>query len=480
MRTFQYVLYAFYLFMGITVAGCKKFLDVGAPTTTLAENNVYVDNTTAANVLTGIYIGLSNQTIELPIAGEIYLGLASDELSLYEGVTGDYRIYYQNNLTVTGNDIPFWRSGYNTIFIINSAIDGLNASLTLTPSVKTQLLGEAYFLRAFSYFYLTNYFGKVPLVLTTDYKINNQLARASTDSVYAQIIADLTQAAELLSNHYLNGDILTTSTERIRPCKAVATALLARVYLYTKQYDKAAAAATLLIDNSIYQLEDPGKAFLKGSREAIWQLQPTNLGYNTVDGRIFSLPSTGPSSGYPFYLSPLLLDSFYAGDLRRKDWVDSVVQAGATYYYPGKYKKGGIYDATVTSSAQQTEYQMVIRLAEMYLIRSEGRLLGSSSDVSGALADLNAIRHRAGLGDYAGPLDKVSIERELLRQRQVEFFTEWSSRWLDLKRTGAIDGVMRVATPLKGGSSWKSYQQLLPVPLSDIQYNHHLSQNSGY
>lgn len=481
MRTFQSVIYAFCLVTAIAVTGCKKFLDVGAPTTTLAQNNVHVNNSTAANVITGVYIGLSNQTIELPIAAETFLGLASDELSLYGGVEGDDRTYYLNNLSAGGTTyVPFWSNCYNSIFILNSAIEGLGASSTLTASVKTQLLGEAYFLRAFFYFYLVNYYGAAPLVLTSEYKINNLLPRTSADSIYAQVIADLTKAQGLLSDNYLSGDIQTVSAERVRPNKAVATALLARVYLYTKQYDQAAAAATTLIGNNLYQLEDPNSVFLKGSREAIWQLQPTNAGYHTRDGAVFSLPSSGPSSAYPFYLSPFLLDSFYQNDLRRKDWVDSVTQAGITYYYPYKYKEDGTYDASVTSTAQMTEYQMVIRLAEMYLIRSESRLLGSSSDLSGALADLNMIRHRAGLADYSGATDKASIERELLRQRQVEFFTEWSARWLDLKRTGKIDEVMQVITPLKGGGDWQSYQQLLPIPVSDIQYDHNLTQTPGY
>jgi len=61
--------------------------------------------------------------------------------------------------------------------ICNAAIEGLNGTTSLTPSVKQQLLGEAKFMRAFFYFYLVNLFGDVPLATSTDWQVNSFLSR---------------------------------------------------------------------------------------------------------------------------------------------------------------------------------------------------------------------------------------------------------------------------------------------------------------
>src|SRR5690606_34940810 len=93
---------------------------------------------------------------------------------------------------------------------------------------RAKLLGEALFVRAFCYFYLVNLFGEVPLALTSDYRTNNALPRAPVELVYAQLIADLSEAAELLPEGFAH-----TGGERVRPNRAAAQAMLARVLLYS-------------------------------------------------------------------------------------------------------------------------------------------------------------------------------------------------------------------------------------------------------
>jgi hypothetical protein len=119
---------------------------------------------------------------------------------------------------------------------------------------------------------------------------------------------------------------------------------------------------------------------------------------------------------------------------------------------------------------------MMLRLAEQYLIRAEAR--GQQNNISGAQADLNVIRNRAGLPNTTAATQSDLLSA-ILHERQVELFTELGQRLLDLKRTNNVDNVMRVVTPLKGGT-WNSNWQLYPVPVSDIQKNPALVQNSGY
>ncbi len=119
---------------------------------------------------------------------------------------------------------------------------------------------------------------------------------------------------------------------------------------------------------------------------------------------------------------------------------------------------------------------MMLRLGEQYLIRSEART--QQDNLPGALADLNAIRLRAGLANTEATT-KEEILASLLHERQVELFTESGHRWLDLKRTGTIDNIMPLITTEKGGI-WQTTDQLYPIPADDIQRNKNLIQNSGY
>jgi hypothetical protein len=362
------------------------------------------------------------------------------------------------------------------VFKCNAAIEGLSKSQSLTPAVKTQLLGEAKFLRAFFYFYAVNLYGDLPLELSTNPNITASLPRSPKEKIYEQIVTDLKDAQSLLSSSFLNATLLNGSPERVRPTKWAATALLARTYLYMGQWSNAEAeAASVIANTGLFSLPPLNAVFLKNSKEGIWELQPVSSNMNTNDGMTFVLPSTGPNtSRNPVYLSSQQLAAFEPGDLRRKggNWVDSVIAGGKTYFYPAKYK------ATTTSNAVFTEYQVMLRLGEQYLIRAEAR--AKQNNFGGAKDDLNTIRTRAGLGNTTAN-DQPSLLTAILKERQVELFTELGQRWLDLKRLGKIDEVMTMVTPLKAnGAAWKSYQQLYPILFSDIQMNPKLVQNSGY
>jgi hypothetical protein len=169
-------------------------------------------------------------------------------------------------------------------------------------------------------------------------------------------------------------------------------------------------------------------------------------------------------------LSDQLVNSFDPGDQRRVSWVDSVVVDKVVYYYPYKYKIN-------TEGAPVSEYLMMLRLAEVYLVRAEAR--AEQGNLAGATADVNLIRARAGLGPTNAGTGQ-GLLTAIWHERQVELFTESGHRWLDLKRTGTVDAVMSVVTPLKGGGTWQSYQQWYPVSPGDIQLDPNLTQTAGY
>jgi starch-binding outer membrane protein, SusD/RagB family len=463
---------------------CRKFVDVNTPPDRVTQENIFSNDQTAVTVITGIYGSMYRQGADI----SKYCGLLADELVLWSGADLDHVGYYINFLISnatknTGKET--WNSYYNFIFTCNAAIEGLNASSSLTTDIKKQLLGEAYFLRSWFYFYLVNLYGDVPLAVGTDPEINRVLARSSKQAVYQLIENDLLKAQELLNAEYVNGQLIpytTGTSERVRPTKWAATALLARAYLYTGEYAKAETEASKVIAYSaLFSMVPYANIFLKNNREAIWQLQPTDVGWNTWDARMFHLAAVpvGLSNSKPVYLSPFLLGTFENNDQRRRQWVDSLISGGITYYFPSKYKVGA-QNASVTSAGALTEYSMMLRLSEQYLIRAEARTrLGN---LPGAIDDLDKIRGRAAVPLVAitNPgISQSNLLNAILHERQVELFTEWGHRWFDLRRSDQLNTIMQVVTPTKGGT-WESTDQLLPIPYNELLYSPNLTQNSGY
>ena len=482
----------------ICLVGCKKLVESDPPSDYVTGSSAFNSNASAIGVLNKIYADINNSggLFQGNKSISLLTGLGADELTLYSGITdAEYLGYYRNSLAqqtgVTLSGEECWAPLYAFVFRCNAAIEGLEASPGLLPVVKQQLLGESKFLRALFYFYLVNLYGDVPLALTTDPEINSLLSRSSQQAVWQQIIADLLQAKDALSPNYLDGTLLSNSSERVRPNTWAAAALLSRVYLYTGEWAKAEEQASAVINtSSMYGLPIKlDSVFLKNSKEAIWQVQPTAINYNTQEARTLIIPQAGPNtSNNPVFLSDTLLNSFEPGDLRAKlgNWVDTTIYKinstlSDTVAYSNKYKINLSNSAITTTSGTQnmTEYFMVLRLAEQYLIRAEARAK-QGSNMSGAQSDLNTIRARAGLSSITAA-NTGQLITAILHERQVELFMELGQRWLDLKRTGKIDVVMNGITPLKAnGASWQSYQQWYPLPLTDMQKSPNLIQNTGY
>lgn len=467
------------IFSLMMAGGCKKFIEVDAPYTSFNGENVYSTDATAISAVTAMLTRLGDAGGSLGgtaiYSVTYYTGLSCDELTLSTGNSAGLTAFYKNELTTSTAPV-FWQRYYEQIYLANAAIEGLINSNSLTHEVRQQLLGEAKFMRAFCYYYLLNLYGDVPLVLSTNYKTNSLMARASTSDVWQQIIADLNEAKDLLSPNYVGADLISSSsnTERIRPNKWTATALLARAYLFTDNWVEAEGQSTLLINNkAMYDTASLNNTFLKNTstnKEAIWQIQGITTGWNTNDARVFVLPTTGPNtSTNPVYLNKGLLLSFESNDLRRTNWVKGIKVGVDSFYYAYKYK-------SATLNAPVSEYLIVFRLAEQYLIRAEARI--QQGNVTGAQNDLNVIRNRAGLGSTLAST-KTDILNAILEERRHELFCEWGHRWLDLKRTNKVNAVMSVETPLKGGT-WQGFDGLYPISLEELTSNPNLIQTSGY
>lgn len=460
----------FFLLYG---TGCRKFLDLKTPITKTEAKGIYENNETANMVLFNMYGSMFYEEAS-PYRLARNSGFCADELK--PAWDPNAQELYINKISATNPYINnLWTGGYGFIRISNELYWGCNSSTGLDPAVRKRLMAEALFLRAYWFFYLTNFFGDIPLPTTTDINVNIMLPKTRKEDVYKQIISDLLSAQKDLEDNYVGTDGKSSSNERNRPNKATATALLARVYLYTKQYKEAEEQTSIIIaKNDTYALVPLDQVFLKNSMETIWQLSPItpNDGViNTTEGTGFILTEP-PQNKMQQTVSSFLLDAFEEGDQRKVQWIGSYTDPNTdtTYYYPSKYKR--------SSGDDLTEYSMIFRLAEIYLIRAESRAhLGK---MSAAISDLNRIKRRAGLAELNDTtIDINALSGIILKERRVELFTEQCHRWFDLKRTGNIDSVMNIVCPLKSGK-WDSPMQLLPIPHADLKRAPNLVQNPGY
>jgi starch-binding outer membrane protein, SusD/RagB family len=447
-------------------------LEAGSPANKVVTSQVYKSDSLAQAALIGIYFKMMDGFGPHNGYMSRYAGLSCDELFPTTTPTQDQP--FTTNTLAPNNNIVWriWTNTYSYIYQCNDLVEGLTGANSITPALRDQLLGEAYFLRAFSYFYLVNQYGDVPLVLSTDYTKSANMAKTPVTDVYGQMIKDLSGAQHLLTNSYATTAEFPTA--RVRVNRLAVKALLARIYLYREQWADAAAAATEVIQSGIYQLEtDLSQSFRYNSREAILQFMPVLDAYNTAEGFMF-VPIN--SNGRPaIILSDSILKYMEPAD-KRKSWIRTVTSSGKQYNSPYKYK--------LNTGTPREEYNMVLRLAEQYCIRAEARAM--LDQLPDAVNDLNTIRKRAGLPDLTNITTQTRALIAIEQERRMELFAEWGHRWFDLKRWPArivthpdekrIDEVMRTLRP----ADWKTTAALWPIPSDEIIHNPALTQNEGY
>lgn len=446
------------LIIVVCMASCERFVDLGTPKTQIVTGKVFDNDIGARAAISGIFSQFmaSSAFASGGLAGITTIaGLSADELNNHSTTASRVAIY-NNDLTPITTVSSLWTEMYLAIYEANAILEGIDASHGVTAKVKDQVTGEALFIRAFAYFYLVNFYGDVPLLLTTDYRVNRQASRTLVADVYHQIEEDLLKAQRLLLVDYS-----FSNNEKVEPNSWAATAMLARVYLFQGKWADAEVQATAVIDSERFSLAtDLNSVFVANSDEAIWQLMPVLPRMNTFDGPYF----LGEYNVVDVSLTASLVSSFEADDNRSSSWVGISNNGDLTYNYGYKYK-------VLFADQPLTEYQMVLRLAEQYLIRAEARAM--LNDLEKAVEDINLLRARAGLA----PVDATGLTQQQMmdiieHERRVELFVEWGHRWFDLKRWGRSDAVLGPVKP-----NWQPTDVLFPIPQSEINSNPNLTQN---
>jgi starch-binding outer membrane protein, SusD/RagB family len=407
-----------------------------------------------------------------------------------------------DNFTLSADNIPnaeFWSEHYKLITFCNQIITSV-PKINMDKKRKASLVGEAQFLRAFSYFDLVRMYGEVPIVkevatIASDLMVK----RAPVAKVYEFIVSDLDTAIQ-------NLPLERGSAEMGRATSFAAKALLAKVQLTNKKYDEAARLCREIIATNKYKLmPDYADNWLRdvsdNNSESIFQVQYIGCGPGGTGNALqaFFAPwgqgITKGSDGWGSQIptSPLVdnpgttIKDAYVKDDKRKyhtimtpgDFYPMINSGDGGYTYPAtgasrsninikKYVIGGGSDVCFMSSPQNFH---VIRYADVLLTLAEATCAknGGISNTPDVLAAYNAIRLRAGL-----PAEDIVTLDKVFEERRKEFAFE-NQRWFDILRTGKARQIMQLH-----GKQMQDFHVLFPIPSQELAINFNLTQNPGY
>ena len=434
----------------VSFIACDSELDI-QPLQSIDESTALSTPQNVQAALIGAYDGLAENDVW---GGGQHLSelFADNGEQIWAGTFEEPEQIFNKSILVQNLDVErFWVESYEAINRANNVLSGLDI---LDPADVDAVEGGAKFVRGAVYFDLVNLLGKtwidgdpntnpaVPLVLTPTRVIDesSNVTRNTVAEIYTQILADLTDARNKLPEE--NGNLATTYA---------ASALLSRVYLMQEDFASALAEADRVIASGAYQLLDDYSNIF-------------NSPGNTSED-IFAIEVTAQDGDNDFNL-------FYsAQELGGRGDID-ITEAHLAEYESADARLGLFYidDLGIPrtgkwlDNASQDGNINIIRLAEMYLTRSEARF--RTGDATGAADDLNVIRARVGLAD----LDAGALTLEdILTERKLELMFE-GHLFRDSKRNRRNIG----------GFSFDSDNLVYPIPQREMDANTNLVQNPGY
>lgn len=392
---------------------------------------------------------------------------------------------------LSSNTIAFncWSGGYRTIFESNYFSGNLQEhQKVVAPDVAAAYFAEAKFIRALTYFYLVNTYAQtytfsaaanqagVPLILTAakdggealDPK--NKVPRNSVKEVYDQMIKDLTEAAAVLPVE--TGD---DYNDRARASKGAAHALLARIYLYQGNWQKAKDYAdSVLLSSRGYELDATpadvwSAANYQTSMERIFSVAMSsgdNPNTNNAIGQHYGSSGRGDITISKTYLSLPNFDRFT--DLRAKPLFTYSINKttnDTTAFYTKKFFGNSTVDAWVP----------IFRLAEIILIKAEAlaRLNTGTADPE-AITLLNEIRTRA-KAKVLAPTTQAELITNILTERRIELAFEGHGEFDFLRTHRTIP-----ARDNTDAQEWNGDYVVFPLPNQEVERNPNMSQNPGY
>jgi hypothetical protein len=435
---------AAFFFLLVSGSSCKKVLDLQPHNSTFTE--AYFQTGQDANTaIAGAYALLRNVLMN-HYSWHVYGDLPSGEYAVDGGLDA-FNSPICNGQFTGLNVGPWewnWQNYYQLIQQVNLVINkvpGIPLSTFTNPDLKTQIVGEAFFLRAYTYFYMSRIWGDVPLKLQPDLDVSQALniPRTPSATVLAQCLADCDSAANRLVFGYTDQTMAV-----VRANKGSVLALKAHIQAWKKDYASCEKTANEVIVNGGYSLVDSAHysdVFVGRSTEGIFEV---NINYGQSEGVALNNDDGSGDGGY----LPTLAQPFIAGQTRvnwpiNNEYVGMIFTDPADirynlYFYNDeqtiKYSNISYADGSAKNDPRLSNNLNIFRLPDILLLRAEAlQKLGREAD---AIPLLNAVKERAGIADYSGP-GGDDLAKEILEERLRELFFEGQA-YYDLLRTGQL------------------------------------------
>jgi starch-binding outer membrane protein, SusD/RagB family len=469
------VIAAFTLFIGSAfLSSCEDRLEL-QPQQSLSTDLAFADKRSSQGSLIGVYSAV--QDLEV-------FGALPQVISDYQGDNVDFigsfptlqEIYQYNTLSDNSSIALIWRDHYVAILAANAVIENVPkvTDPTFAEAEKTQVIAEAKFLRAITYFQLVNLFAQpiniggatapgVPLVLDPFKGEVNFPARATVGEVHAQIKKDLEEAATGLPVTYATADLT-----RGRATRGAANGMLARLHLYRGEFAEAAAKAQQLIGSNVYSLANNYSFYNGLTPEDVFSVIMT-----AIDN---SRTGTG---GWASYYSPA--EAGARGDAPFSDDLIKAYQkepGDKRFALSRRGANGRLYTTKFADAVNNSDNAPVMRITEMYLTAAEALAeLNGINPTSISL--MNQLRTRAGLPVWTATTfaTKAAFIAAILDERRKELAFEGHRRMdllrkgLPLRPTGDVNASQAAAGQPK---------TILPIPQREVDLNKNLTQNKGY
>jgi hypothetical protein len=411
-----------------------------------------------------------------------------------------------------------WQGPWAAVYQANNVLANYSKVPGSTPQALQQSAGQAYFLRAFSYYYLVRVFGPIPDV-TAPIAASDRPPRDSAATIYATIVSDLQQAAAWLPASW--------SGQPGRATSGAARSLLADVYLtmtgwpinQPSNYALAAAEADSVMTAGTYSLEpDFNTVFTTNNGpESIFALQfnvtagvpERSYGSSSVPLDESGLDGSGGWDDYypeiNFYLnSPKCYRSYctYYDTLKLLNtatktfnlvpWNSPLTHAGHPYYKKFRHGlvTGGIGDGvnetatTILSINPSTNKAMdFVRYPMVLLDYAEASDMAGNGPSAAAYNAVNLVRTRAGLPNLTPGLSQTAFRDSVVQERAWEFAGENGVRWFDVVRLQMLPQIIAARNPLENPINTSNplpTRYIAPIPIQDMNNDPNWTQNANY
>jgi hypothetical protein len=508
MKKLTYILLGF---CAVIINACTKQLEQSNPSA-VTVNNFYTNTNDFTQAVNGVYNRLRGYPDQALWMGE----LRSDNITTTSDGNRDWQGIndFSPNLTTTSFIVGTWNNDFSGIFNANSVLDALDTkgSNIGDTSLRTRFTAECRFLRAFFYFDLVRFYGKVP-IMDKPYSPSEviKIPRSPVADVYNFIVADLQYAANNLPSSYTGADIG-------RATKWAAKGFLGLVYLTksgptynvdgpglnSNEYDKALVQFNDIINSNQFQFLPSYPSIFsytnENNKEVIFDVQfmttangadyPSQL----VPGAYWSgLGLSGYDNGYgtaTYNVTKNLLQSYRisagtATDVRdtfsiKHGWATSTSQPNVLDTTRPFLKKYIDVARRGTNRADWPINFIVMRYTDVLMMKAECILHGAAG---GTQADVNAIvnqvRGRAGV-----PAVTTDVTLDMLMEERRREFLGEGLRWNDLVREGMAVTTMnnwRTADNITTINPIKPEYIVYPVPQAELLAQPGLyTQNTGY